>query len=124
MEINMKIMNNDTLSIAKSYTAELTTKLIGKAISAGAKIRSVDKQTLTKGISVTGALVAGFLVASKLLPLQLILGLLGGSVMLSDVLSRIEDAEERAKVEAAFNALKAAGDDVSIEAITNKVITK
>ena len=118
------IMNSEIFKVAKGYVSEMGTKLIGKAITAGAKIRNADRETLTKALKAGGVVAAGILIASKLFGLQIVLGLLGGTVMLSDLLSRIEDAEERAKVEAAFNALKSSGEEVSVESIKDKVTTK
>ena len=115
------IMNSEIFKVARGYASEMSTKLIGKAITAGAKIRNADRETLTKALKAGGVVAAGILIASKLFGLQIVLGLLGGTVMLSDLLSRIEDAEERAKVEAAFNALKASGSETTTESIVSKV---
>ena len=115
------IMNSEIFKVARSYASEMGTKLIGKAITAGAKIRNADKETLAKALKAGGVVAAGILIASKLFGLQIVLGLLGGTIMLSDILARIEDSEDRAKVQAAFDALKSAGGDTSAETIVSKV---
>lgn len=95
------------VSVAKDFAREMSTKLIAKTIAAAAKLRAADKEQL-KTAAKSGAIVAGgFLIASKLLGLQVILGVMAGTIALSEILDKASDESDKQKIKAAFDELKA-----------------
>ncbi len=102
-----------TWEIAKDYAKEVSIDWMAKGVSAVSKVRTADREKLRKALQASGVVAAGVLVGSKLFGLHVVLGMLGGTVMLSDLLDRIDSAEDRERVEAALRKLKESGTPVS-----------
>lgn len=94
-------------SIAKGFAKDIATKLFLRTISAAAAIKSADKQKLTKALKAGSVVFIGFMIASKLFGLQVILAVMGGTIMLDDLLKKVQDESDKEKIQAAFDAVKA-----------------
>ncbi len=115
------IIKSEQITIAKEYAKEVGTAWIAKSIAAVSKIRNADKASLTKAAQ-SAALVGGTVfVASKLLPVNLLLTLMGSSIVLADLVDKVGDSDKRKLVEDAISALEASGSSVTVESIKEKI---
>jgi hypothetical protein len=112
------IMN--ILEVAKNYTKNSGKMLIGKTVSSFARLQTTNKETLLKTLQTGSVIAAGMLLASKLFGLQVVLGLMGGTIMLADILEKVEDEEQRERIEKAFKTAKEK--NVSAEDLMTEVL--
>lgn len=105
-EIAKTVGQGEIASIAKGFAKDMATKLFLRTIGAAATIRNAEKEKLTKALKAGSVVFIGFLIASKLFGLQMILAVMGGTIMLEDMLKKVEDESDKTKIQAAFDALK------------------
>jgi hypothetical protein len=84
----------------------MATKVFLRTIGAAATIRNADKEKLTKALKAGSVVIVGFLVVSKLFGLQVLVALMGGTILLEELLQKVQDESDKAKIKAAFDALK------------------
>ena len=108
------------LEVAKNYTKSSGKMLIGKTVSSFARLQTTKKETLVKTLQTGSVIAAGMLLASKLFGLQVVLGLMGGTIMLADILEKVEDEEQRERIEKAFKTAKEK--NVSAEDLMTEVL--
>jgi len=92
-------------TIAKGFAKEMASKLFLRTISAASRIKNADREKLILAMKAGSVVFVGFLIASKLFGLQMILAVAGGSVMLSDLLDRVDNESDKQKIKEAFEAL-------------------
>ena len=100
-------VNSEIVSVAKGFAKDMASKLFLRTVTAAARIRNADREKLAKAIKASSVVMVGFMIASKLFGIQVVLAILGGTIMLDDILKRVEDESDKAKIQAAFDALKA-----------------
>jgi hypothetical protein len=107
------------LEFAKVYAKETAVTVMGKTVNAIGKLGSADRSTLNKAMQ-TGALLGlGLFLASKLLGMHVLLGIMGGTIALGDVLEKIEDEEQKELIAQALATAKAKG--LSAEALADEI---
>ena len=99
-------MQGTVARIAKGFAKDLASKLFLRTISAASRIKNADREKLMIAMKAGSVVLVGFLIASKLFGLQLILAVMGGSVALSELLDRVEDETDKEKIREAFEAVK------------------
>lgn len=99
-------MQGTVARIAKGFAKDMASKLFLRTISAASRIKNADRQKLMTAMKAGSVVFVGFLIASKLFGLQMILAVMGGSVMLSDLLDRVESESDKEKIKEAFEALQ------------------
>lgn len=105
-EMAKKVGNGEIASIAKGFAKDMATKLFLRTIGAAATIRNADKEKLTKALKAGSVVIVGFLIVSKLFGLQVLVALMGGTILLEELLQKIQDESDKAKIKGAFDALK------------------
>lgn len=99
-------VNGEIMSVAKGFAKDMASKLFLRTVTAAARIKNADRERLTTALKAGSVVLVGFMIASKLFGIQVILAILGGTIMLDDILKRVEDESDKAKIQAAFDALK------------------
>lgn len=107
------------LEFAKVYAKDTAVTVMGKTVSAIGKLGRADRSTLNKAVQTGALLRVGLFLASKLLGMHVILGIMGGTIALGDVLDKIEDEEQKELIAQALATAKEKG--FSTEALADEI---